>query len=209
MKQQVFFIHGGDSFSVHDDFLCHLKHTELRDPYGRVSSRWTRTLHEDLGEDFEVFTPHMPNAENAKYEEWKIWFERHFEYLHDGAILLGWSLGGMFLLKYLSEEPLPFAVKYLGVIASPAGYYEIDTEPGNDCLSFQFKLENLVSIHARVPEVVLYHSEDDFVVPYEHVLKLKEVLTDAVLVSFTDRNHFLQPEFPELLEKIRELSKTD
>lgn len=206
MKQQVVYIHGGDSFSDHADFLSHLQNAELRDPMGEGSIRWTKTLREDLGDNFELFSPQMPNWQNAKYEEWKIWFEKHFEYLHDDLILIGWSLGGMFLLKYLSEDTLPCSVRKLLIVASPAGDYKIEAEPGNDCKSFQFSCDDLINIQEKISSITIYHSKDDFVVPYDHALKLKEALPDAELVTFTDRNHFLQEEFPELIEKIKEVS---
>lgn len=205
-KQQVVYIGGGDSFSNHSAFLAHLKNTPLRDPKGEGGERWTKRLRGDLGEEIELFYISMPNSENAQYEEWKIWFERHFEYLSDEVILLGWSLGGMFLLKYLSEELLPFSVRTLMVLASPAGYYETEAEPGNDCGSFQFSLSDLSRVKSIVSNVILFHSKDDFVVPYEHALKLKEALPEAELITFEDRNHFLQAEFPELISKIKEIS---
>lgn len=204
MKQQVFYIHGGDSFTNREYFLEHLRTCEMRDPRGEGSKRWTKTLREDLGEQYELFASTMPNDDNAHYEEWKIWFERHFDYLKDGVILLGWSLGGMFLLKYLSENTPPFSIQKLLIVASPAGDYAIEAEPGNDCLSFQFSLDSLSKLPERVSDITIYHSEDDFVVPYEHALRLKKALPGAELITFADRNHFLQEEFPELLEKIRE-----
>jgi len=39
------------------------------------------TLKEDVGEDFEVFMPEMPNKDFADYTEWKIMFEKVFPFL--------------------------------------------------------------------------------------------------------------------------------
>ena len=49
----------------------------------------------------------MPLQDNAKYEEWKILFERYIPHLKDNVILMGNSLGGIFLAKYLSENKFP------------------------------------------------------------------------------------------------------
>ena len=112
MKQQVFYIHGGNAFSDYQDYISYLKTREIRDlPSSERTKKWSSTLAEDLGENFEVFTPAMPNKQSAKYQEWKIWFERHFEYLSDNLILIGGSLGGYFLAKYLVENDLPFKLK--------------------------------------------------------------------------------------------------
>lgn len=206
MKKQVLYVHGGDSFSNRADFLEYLQNTPLRDPLGEGSDRWTKSLRVSLGKTFELFQPVMPNWQNAHYDEWKVWFERHFEFLHDGVILLGWSLGGMFLLKYLSEEQIPFTIQSLIIVASPAGDYQIEAEPGNDCKSFQFELQDVRKIEEKVTDITIFHSKDDFVVPYEHALKLKEALPSAKLHTFEDRNHFLQTDFPELIAEIKKMA---
>lgn len=91
MKQQVFYIHGGSAYSDYGRFLDHLKTAPIRNlPGAETLKKWSTTIPDDLGETFEVFAPGMPNSQNAKYGEWKIWFERHFDYLRDGVILLGW-----------------------------------------------------------------------------------------------------------------------
>lgn len=162
--------------------------------------KWTETFRDDLGDEYEVFMPSMPNSQNAKYEEWKIWFERHFEYLDGEVILVGWSQGGMFFSKYLTEEEFPFSIKALILMAPP---FEPIKGESDDCGDFVFDTEDLGILARKVQKIVIYHSKDDFVVPYEHALKYKAALPDAELITFEDKNHFLIPEFPELISKIR------
>jgi predicted alpha/beta hydrolase family esterase len=200
MKSQLLNIGGGDSFSRHEDFLAYLRTVTLHDPYGVSKSGWRRMLATSLP-DFEVFTLAMPNVENAKYEEWKIWFERHHEFLKDSVILLGHSLGGMFLAKYLIENTTHFRIDKLFLMAAPCGYY--DDPQGNDCASFAFDPTSLTLLNAKIPDIQIWHSEDDFVVPYSHALEFKKHLPDAKLVTFKDRNHFLQESFPELVDEIK------
>jgi predicted alpha/beta hydrolase family esterase len=161
--------------------------------------RWSSTLRQDLGDAFEVFMPAMPNSQNAKYNEWKLWFERHFEYLDQELVLVGWSLGGYFLVKYLLEEEFPFSIKALVLLAAPFAEEALDGEDGGD---FVFASERVSDLQNKLKNIVIMHSTDDFVVPYEHALKYAEALPQAELVTFEDRNHFLVPEFPELLAKI-------
>jgi len=202
MKKQVFFIHGGDSFSKLEDFRVALKTMSIRNlPGSETTLRWQSNLAAELGLDYEVFTPRMPNGQNAHYEEWKIWFERHFEYLHDGVILVGHSLGGMFLAKYLSEKTVPFEISAIFLLAAPCGFYEDET--GNDCGSFCFQPENLTKLAEYGDKVELWHSEDDTNVPFEHVTSFHKFLPAAKLMTFTDKNHFILSEFPELIESIR------
>ncbi len=205
MKQQVVFIHGGSAFSDYDAFLNYLKTTPLRNLPGKDSSKkWSDTLVDDLGGDFEVFTPSMPNKQNSKYEEWKIWFERHFEYLNDGVILVGWSQGGMFLSKYLSDNETPFKVKALLLLAAPYERFEIEGEDGENFYPDQNKVPELTE---KIDNIIVFHSKDDFVVPYEHGEKYVAALPTAEFLSFEDKNHFLLEEFPELTEYLKKLVK--
>lgn len=208
-KQQVFYVHGGSAFSDYQAFLSWLQGLEIRDLPGgeETPQRWSKTLAADLGDDFEVFAPQMPGSMNAQYLEWKIWFERYFPYLHDGVILVGWSLGGTFLTKYLLENTVPFRIEALFLLAAVYGDGSLVSEDGEDGGDFMYDVNRLPELADRVGKITLLHSEDDFVVPFEHVQKYATALPQATVVTFTDRNHFLQPELPELLEMIHSVAK--
>ena len=201
MKKQVFYIHGGEAYQTYDDFLKDLRHKPLRSPQGIVPLMWHQTLREDLGEEYEVFTPQMPNKQNARYQEWKIWFERHFDFLRDEVILLGWSLGGIFLAKYLSENELPFYVDKLILMAAPFYTAELTDIC---CGDFVLDPELLALLPQKVGRIVLLHAKDDFVVPYEHVLLYQRIFITASLISFDDKNHFLLEKLPEVVQVITE-----
>jgi predicted alpha/beta hydrolase family esterase len=201
VKKQVIMIHGGSAFSKRADFLKQLREGTIRNPYGTKPKRWSGELRDVLGAEYEVFTPQMPNSENADYEEWSIWLERHFQYLRNDVTLIGWSLGGMFLVKYLIENELPFIPKSLILLAAPCGVCADDS--GDDCGTFQFNPESATALSRKVGNIQIWHSTDDFVVPYQHALEFKKYLPEAKLVTFTDKNHFLVPEFPELVEMIK------
>jgi uncharacterized protein len=203
MKQQILFIHGAQSFSNYEAFLDHLRTEEISDPLGlEVRRRWKSTLQEELRDTHEIYMPSMPNKQNAKYEEWKIWFERYFTFLRDGVILIGHSQGGYFLVKYLSEEKMPVVVKALYLLAAPFGP---DDFGGEDRGGFAFDPSNLPRLAEQVGAIHILHSENDPVVPYKHARKYKEALPQAKLVSFKDKNHFMLEEFPEFISLLRSL----
>lgn len=200
-KQQVVYIHGGEAFSNYENFLELLRTQPVRGlPGEEYFKKWSSSLPEDLGDEYEVFTPHMPNKQNAKYEEWKIWFERHFEYLNDDVILLGWSQGGYFLVKYLIENDTPFSVKALFLIAAPFEPADFGLEDGGD---FSFDTIKVAEIAKKVENIYLFHSQDDPIVPFSHGEKYKSALPEAEFVAFEDKNHFLVEEFPELISKLK------
>ena len=58
----------------------------------------------------EVHSPDFPNADAPVYEEWKAFFEQNLRgKINERTILLGHSLGGGFIQRYLSEASLKVA----------------------------------------------------------------------------------------------------
>ena len=75
MKQQVLVIGGGDTFSSKKDYLDYLQNISIK--LERITKLgWKDNLRTDLGDNFEVILPQMPNKTDARYEEWKIIFEK-------------------------------------------------------------------------------------------------------------------------------------
>ncbi len=198
MKKQLVYIHGGEPWDTYEDYLNYLQESEV-DPFKELALRWNKKLKEDLQDRFEVFTPSMPSKYNCKYVEWKIWFEKYIPFLRDDVFLLGYSQGALFLYKYLSENVLPVSIQKIIFVAGPHGAHK-DGDYG--VADFEI-VEDLSDISEQCNQITIYHSEDDFVVPVEDAYKYKKLLPVAQLVVFKDRNHFLQEEFPELIENIK------
>ena len=157
--KQVVFIHGGEAFANEQDWLDFLKDFEI-DPYEEKSKRWKHSLTEDLGDSWEVFMPQMPNGFNAKYIEWKIWFEKYVPYLKDGVVLVGHSLGAMFLARYLSENDMPVNINKLFLLAG-AFTRDDKVEGGGQCEYFYVHLDNFEKLDQSANEIVIMHSKDD------------------------------------------------
>lgn len=205
MKTQVVFIHGGEPFTDDEAFLADLQIKTIPNPLDETAPVWHQTLRSDLGDSYELFSPQMPNKQNAKYDEWKIWFERHFGYLRDGAVLVGWSLGGIFLMKYLNENEAPFSIRATILLAAPYVDGLLEEANGKSAKHFGTDTSVLSKNRQKFGEVCLFHSKDDFAVPYSHALQYQELFPDAKLVTFSGQNHFLVPELPELIEYIKQL----
>lgn len=201
MKKQVIFVHGGSAYSNYEGFLNDLRTRPLRDLPGTAKrERWTDRLAEDLGDGFEVFQPRMPNSQNAKYLEWKLWFERYLALVTNEVILVGWSQGGYFLAKYLTEEVLEKPVAAVYLLAAP---FKPDDFGGEDGGDFAFDATKLEALTVRCGRVVIMHSKDDLVVPYSHSENYRKALPGATFVTFSDKGHFLMADFPELIEILK------
>lgn len=207
-KRSLVYIHGGNGYSKYDSYLERLHTMPIDDPREELPERpqrWTDTFETELGEAFQVIRPQMPGKYNAKYEEWKIWFERHFEFFEPEVILVGWSLGACFLVKYLLENKPSFTVEGLFLIA-PVAYREsgVGGEDGGDFTVGRRELSKLAEV---TPKIHILHSKDDEVVPFAHAEAYKKALPEATLHSFNTRGHFFVETFPELMEFIRGVGK--
>jgi len=203
MKKQICFIHGGSAFSSYDAYIKYLKSTPIREPfYSGLKKRWKEMLFTELGDTHDVLYPSMPNSHNACYEEWKIWFERYFEYLTGDVILIGHSQGGIFLAKYLSENTPNINIKAVFLVAAPFGYEDLE---GEGCGDFIIEKEKLQNIPKQCVKIHIFHSKDDPIVPVSHGTLYKKALPMAKYMDFKDRGHFLQETFPELIKSIKSL----
>ncbi len=163
--------------------------------------RWSgEYLDEKLGKNFEIIRPRMPLQDNARYEDWKIHFERHIPFLRDGVILIGNSLGGIFLAKYLSENRFPKRIASLFLVCPPFD----DTYVGED-LCGGFKLKSDLSLMEKNAEHIhLLFSHDDTIVPLAHAEKYATKLKHAKLHIYQSKNgHFQISTFPEIVKMIR------
>lgn len=199
MKKQIILIHGGDTFDTYQEYLTFLKNFKI-DFKDNESERWKDSLKKKLGRDFEVIQPRMPNAINAKYLEWKIWFEKHIPFMEKRVVLVGHSLGGIFLVKYLSENKFP--KKILGTFLVAAPFDDKDS----DYTLADFKLpKDLSRLEKQGGELFFYQSQDDSVVPFKDFGKYKKALPSANFREFKNRDHFNQATFPELVRDIKNL----
>lgn len=200
MKTQVVVIHGADTFTKYEDYIAFLKKKEISLEKIRRKD-WKTSLEHNLGSDFEVLLPMMPNKANARYSEWKIWFEKIIPLLDEKVILIGHSMGGIFLPKYLSENKFP--KKIIGTILVAAPY---DTEGTTDELGDFALSAPLTQFEKQGGKIVIYQSKDDPVVPYQNAEKYNKELPDARLVMMDGREHFNQSAFPELVSDIKNLT---
>ena len=198
MKQQVIVIHGGTPFETYEDYLSYLKTQEVSLERLRPQRNWKDSLQENLGENFDVLAPRMPNGTNAKYSEWKIWFERIIPLLDGNLIFIGHSLGGIFLVKYLSENIISKKIKAVILVAAPF----TDEDTGRSLADFKLP-SSLEKFAEQAEQIYLFQSKDDMEVPFEQLKMYKKALPEAKTMIFEDRGHFLQESFPEIIELIR------
>lgn len=179
MNKQVLFIHSAGPQGLHQGSFGLLTH-----------------LQEQLGEVYHVVSPGMP--ENPDCALWKAQIANEIEALDEELLLIGHSLGGSVLLKYLSEEGCKRSVSGLFLIAAP--YWGKD----GDWLNEEFKLpDSFATLLPRISSLYLYHSRHDPVVPFAHGQHYTELLPQAVTRVYEGDDHYFCGGLPELADDIK------
>lgn len=199
MKRQVIIINGGSTYDTYGEYMKHLKGAKF--DFGRMTRiRWKDSFAKKLGAKFEVVQPRMPNSENARYAEWAIWFRKIVPFINNGVVLVGHSLGGIFLAKYLASQTLPKRIKATILIAAPFHDKGLKESLGDFTLP-----KSLRKFSTQGGRILIFHSTDDPSVPLQHAREYSAALKHAVLRIFQHKGHFNQSTFPELVSAIKSL----
>ncbi len=199
MKTQIVVIHGGNAYEKYEDYLESLRTKDISLEKIR-SIGWKANLGKELGNDFDVLLPMMPNAGNARYLEWKIWFERLIPLLDNEVVLIGHSLGAITLVKYLSENVYPKKIKATILVGAP--YNTPEKHPYVD-FTITTSLDKFIE---QSEKIIFYHSKDDEIVPFENLERYKIAIPNATFNVFENRGHFNDESFPEIVELIKSFS---
>ncbi len=181
MKKQVLFVHGGGQGAYEED------------------KKMAANLRDALGADYDVRCPKLPDEDRPEYGAWRDRIARELAALDGEVILIGHSLGGSILLKYLSEENTGRPVAGLFLIAAPYWGAE-DWEVSEYALQDDFASKLPIEL-----PVFLYHSRDDEVVPFAHLELYTERLDQATARAFDGRGHQFNDNMSEVARDIKGL----
>jgi predicted alpha/beta hydrolase family esterase len=183
MTKQVLFVQGGGE-GAHDEW----------------DNKLVASLERELGPDYEIRYPRMPNEADPKYALWKKALKKEFAKLDDGAILVGHSIGATILINVLAEQRSDAAPSGIFLVAAPfvgkGGWPSDDFEPITD-------------LGARLPEpskVYLYHGSEDETAPFAHVDLYEQAIPEAVVRRLAGRDHQLNEDMSEVAADIRRLA---
>jgi predicted alpha/beta hydrolase family esterase len=145
-----------------------------------------------LVRDIHAVRPEMPHAYAPDYPVWRREFER-FD-LDARTLLVGHSCGAGFLVRWLSEHP---RVR-VGRVALVAPWLDPDGTTAPDFFAFDLD----PALTARTQRVVIFNSDDDGDAIQRSVHVLRDAFPRARYHVFTGYGHFLDREFPELLDAL-------
>ena len=198
--QQVLYIWWWNAYPTREAFIEELMKRDY-DPF-EIKKRWKFTLQKELWEDYQVAILDMPNRTFALYRERKIQFEKTFPYLNWDQIIVAHSLWTIFILKYLSENNFPNKIKQLHLVSALID--DKDLPPEESYIGdFAFDTTKIPEIQNICENIFQYHSKDDTCVPISQWERLYKLLPNTKFEIFEDRWHMNIPEFPELIQNIK------
>ena len=182
MKRQLLFVQGGG-----------------KGTYDEWDNKLVESLRRELGQDYEIHYPRMPNEDDPSYPLWKATLERELGTLQDGAILVGHSVGGTILLKVLAEQSSARELGAIFLIAAPFvgdGGWSADD------------LQLTPDLGACLPEGVpihFYHGLEDEVAPPSHIELYARAVPQARVHRLPGRDHQLNNDLREVAAAILSL----
>jgi uncharacterized protein len=182
MPISVLFVHGGDAGSFDADRI--------------LADR----LQAELGPNFDVVCPQMPDEDEPDYLKWKAFL---LPILNDGAVervAVGHSIGGSVLAKLFVEEQ----INALGLVLASAPFWSRE--------GFWRWDEVVLPPDAgqQLPDelgLLLYHGIEDTTVPVDHMVAYKNVLPRALCFALPGRDHQLGNDMTDVAAGIKKLCR--
>jgi predicted alpha/beta hydrolase family esterase len=183
MTTQLLFVQGGGGQGAHDEW----------------DSKLVESLERELGPEYDIRYPRMPDEDDPKFAPWKAALRREIDKLDDGALLVGHSIGATILVHSLAEDPparppagiFLVSMPFIGKEGWPSD--EIKPEP---------------HLGAKLPaqsRVYLYQGGADETVPARHAHLSAKAIPQAVVRKLPGRDHQLNNDMSEVAADIREL----
>ena len=161
---------------------------------GKGSYDLVKYLKSKLSDEFKILFPKIDQPNSPTYPKYKKMFATSFAKMTSPVILIGHSLGGSTLLKYLSEEKPNISISGLFLISTP--HWKSNMK------EFQLK-ENFQTSLKNIPAIFLYHSKDDRDVPIENLEFYDSVFKKATVHKLPGKEHIFSKGLPQLVLDIK------
>ena len=181
VKKRVLFIQGAGEGAYEED------------------EKLAASLQGALGAEYQVVYPQMPNEESPEDEAWIAQISKELAWVDDHVILVGHSVGGAVLLKYLLKECVNQPVAGVFLISIPFWGPE-DEEDGAYTLR-----EGFASQLPKGVPIFLYHSRDDQWVPFAHLEMYADRIPQATVREFDGQGHQFNNDLSEVAADITRL----
>ncbi|CAN5696209.1 alpha/beta fold hydrolase [soil metagenome] len=163
---------------------------------GKGSYDLVKYLRSKLSDRFQIHFPIIEKPNSPAYDKFKKMFKLTFTKISEPVILVGHSLGGSTLLKYLSEEKPGISILGLFLVSTP--HWKSNMK------EFQLK-ENFQTSLKDISKIFLYHSKEDTDVPIDNLAFYENAFKTAVVHKLKGCEHIFSKGLPELVADIKSL----
>lgn len=171
---------------------------------GRPGGGFQSWLKKELeARGFFVGMPAMPKADKPKIEEWLAHLQSTIKNPDENTILVGHSLGGQAVLRYLAELPKGIQIKKAVLVAPVVEEIKnLDLEEQKISGLWLKTPINEKRAKKAAKEIVAFFSEDDPWIPLSSEKVLREKFEARTIVE-RKRGHYTNNEpMPQILEEI-------
>lgn len=159
------------------------------------------SIERELGAGYEVQCPQMSDEENSPYREWRAEIDARLAAMNGPVALVGHSVGGSVLLKYLCDCKPTRQIAGLFVIAAP--YWGASEFWSWD--EGALPADAAARLAGDWP-LIFYQSRDDEVVPFAHLALYAAKLPRATVREFDGRGHQFKNDLSEVAADVRKAS---
>lgn len=184
MNKHVLFIHGAGEGAYKEDELL------------------THSLQKELGSDYDVCYPAMPDETNAPYDLWKRKIEKEITVIRKPLVLAGHSIGASHLAKILTEIEVTTPIAGIFLLSTPFWGDEGWQYEGYEELELPTDIVTKFPTDARV---FLYHTCDDEIVPFGHLTLYTKLLPQATVREIDKGGHQLNNDLSLVAKDIKSL----
>ncbi|MBI4167585.1 MAG: alpha/beta hydrolase [Candidatus Aenigmarchaeota archaeon] len=160
-----------------------------------ISQFWYPYLKKELeGVGINVIAKNMPDPDLARKEYWLPFIEEQIAG-DENTILVGHSSGAVAILKYLETH------KIMGAVLVGASHTDLgdEKEKASGYFDDPWQWEKIKS---NAKWIIQFASVDDPYITIAEMRHIHDCLNDEYH-EFSDRGHFMQDVFPELLEAVK------
>ena len=162
------------------------------------SGKLIASLQEQLGSDYHVLAPDMPDPDHPRYLAWRNQIAQELDKLDADVLLIGHSLGGSMLLKYLAEGPYQKPIAGMFLVAVP--------DFGKQDWEREYAVPDDFASHLPpIRHLFLYHSRSDEEVPFASLGRYREHLPQATVRVLDGKQHAFTEGLPLLAQDIKRL----
>jgi len=169
-----------------------------------ADAKLAESLRTQLGADYDVLYPAMPDEGNPRYDTWKGPIAEQIDGLEEPAVLVGHSNGASILLKYLSETTIEKRIAGLFIVAAPFWGGDGWRYDGYEEVELPSDMAN------RLPKgapVFLYQCKDDEIAPFEHLALYTALLPQATVREVEQGGHQFNDDLSVVARDIQGLAK--